>query len=102
MASETIEPDPGNTALVVFEVRGLIDTVRVVDAAFKAAAVTHVRSLRVGGGRVAIWIEGTLTEVNSADDAGYAALESGREARSCTFSMPSPEVRAFAQAQVAA
>lgn len=93
-------PSTQGAAILVFEVRGLIDSLRAVDAVFKAATVSHVRSLRVGGGRVAIWIEGSLTEVGTAEDAAYGAVVPGRDARSCTFTLPSPEVRAYLRATV--
>jgi microcompartment protein CcmL/EutN len=89
-------------ALLLLEVTGMLDAAVVVDAMFKSADITLIESLRVGGGRVAIWAGGDLSAVNTATDAAYLALADSREARSCIFTLPSDVVREFMSMTVAA
>jgi len=89
-------------ALVVLEVTGMLDAAVVVDAIFKSADISLVESLRVGGGRIAIWAGGELSAVNTATDAAYLALADSREARSCIFTLPSDVVREFMSMPVSA
>ena len=89
-------------ALVVIEVTGMLDAAVVVDAIFKSADISLVESLRVGGGRIAIWAGGELSAVNTATDAAYLALADSREARSCIFTLPSDVVREFMSMSVSA
>lgn len=93
---------PDFPALLVLEVTGMLDAAVVVDAMFKSADVTLIESLRVGGGRIAIWAGGELSAINTATDSAYLALAESREARSCIFTLPSDVVREFMAMSVAA
>jgi microcompartment protein CcmL/EutN len=88
--------------LLVLEVTGMLDAAVVVDAMFKSADISLIESLRVGGGRIAIWAGGELSAVNTATDAAYLALADSREARSCIFTLPSDVVREFMSMSVSA
>lgn len=89
-------------ALLVLEVTGVLDAAVVVDAMFKSADISLIESLRVGGGRIAIWAGGELSAVNTATDAAYLALADSREAQSCIFTLPSDVVRKFMSMSVSA
>ncbi len=89
-------------AMGVVEVRGMLDAAAVVNGMFKAAAVDHLRSLRVGSGWIAIWVGGELNAVNSAIDAAYEALDGSREARSVVFTLPSEAIYRYMRTEVAA
>ena len=93
---------PDFPALLVLEVTGMLDAAVVVDAIFKSADISLIESLRVGGGRIAIWAGGELSAVNTATDAAYLALADSREARSCIFTLPSDVVRDFMAMSVSA
>ncbi len=91
-----------SAAVGVVEVLGMLDAAAVVNAMFKASAVDHLRSLRVGSGWIAIWIGGDLNAVNTAIDAAYDALDGSREARSVVFTLPSDAIRQYIMTPVAA
>jgi microcompartment protein CcmL/EutN len=93
---------PDFPALLVLEVTGILDAAIVVDAMFKSADISMIESLRVGGGRIAVWAGGELSAVNTATDAAYLALGDSREARSCIFTLPSDVIREFMSMSVSA
>jgi microcompartment protein CcmL/EutN len=62
-------------ALGMIEVRGELGAVEAMDAAIKAANVSLVNMIKVGGGLVSIFVEGDTGAVKAAIDAGAAAAE---------------------------
>jgi ethanolamine utilization protein EutM len=64
---------PVNGALGIVETLGLAAGVEAADSMVKAANVTIVARQQVGGGLVAILIEGDVGAVKAAVDAGVAA-----------------------------
>jgi energy-coupling factor transport system substrate-specific component len=62
-------------ALGMIEVKGRIGAIEGLDAALKAANVSLVNMVKVGGGLTAVFIEGDVGAVKAAIDAGAAAAE---------------------------
>ena len=62
-------------ALGMIEVYGKIGAVEGLDAAVKAANVSLVNMVRVGGGLTSVFVEGDVGAVKAAIDAGAAAAE---------------------------
>ncbi|MGL4207979.1 MAG: BMC domain-containing protein [Candidatus Adiutrix sp.] len=60
-------------ALGMIETKGLVGAVEAADAMVKAANVTLVGKVQVGGGLVAIMVRGDVGAVKAATDAGAAA-----------------------------
>lgn len=61
-------------ALGMIEVRGMLGAVEAADAALKSAAVSLLRSRKVGGGLVTVFLTGDVAAVRSAVDAAVASL----------------------------
>ena len=61
-------------ALGMIEVRGMLGAVEAADAALKSAAVRLLRSRKVGGGLVTVFLTGEVAAVQSAVDAAVASL----------------------------
>lgn len=61
-------------ALGMIEVRGMLGAVEAADAALKSAAVRLLRSRKVGGGLVTVFLTGDVAAVRSAVDAAVASL----------------------------
>lgn len=62
-------------ALGMIETRGLIGAIEAADAMVKAANVTLVGKVHVGGGLVSVFVRGDVGAVKAATDAGAAASE---------------------------
>ena len=62
-------------ALGMIEVYGKIGAIEGLDAAVKAANVSLVNMVRVGGGLTSVFVEGDVGAVKAAIDAGKAAAE---------------------------
>ena len=62
-------------ALGLIETRGLVGTIEAADAMIKAANVTLVGKVLVGGGLVTVMVRGDVGAVKAATDAGAAAVE---------------------------
>lgn len=60
-------------ALGMIETRGLVGSIEAADAMVKAANVTLVGKVHVGGGLVTVMIRGDVGAVKAATDAGAAA-----------------------------
>jgi ethanolamine utilization protein EutM len=60
-------------ALGMVETKGFVAAVEAADAMTKAANVTLVGKIAVGGGLVAIMVRGDVGAVKAATDAGAAA-----------------------------
>lgn len=62
-------------ALGMIETKGLVGSVEAADAMVKAANVTLVGKVHVGGGLVTVLVRGDVGAVKAATDAGAAAAE---------------------------
>ncbi len=62
-------------ALGMVETRGLVGSVEAADAMVKAANVTLIGKVHVGGGIVTVMVRGDVGAVKAATDAGGAAAE---------------------------
>jgi Carbon dioxide concentrating mechanism/carboxysome shell protein len=62
-------------ALGMIETRGLVGSVEAADAMVKAANVTLVGKVHVGGGLVTVMVRGDVGAVKAATDAGAAAAQ---------------------------
>ena len=60
-------------ALGMIETRGLIGSIEAADAMVKAANVTLIGKVHVGGGLVTVMVRGDVGAVKAATDAGAAA-----------------------------
>ena len=62
-------------ALGMIETRGLVGSIEAADAMVKAANVTLIGKVHVGGGLVTVMVRGEVGAVKAAVDAGAAAAE---------------------------
>ena len=62
-------------ALGLIEVRGMVPAVEALDSALKAANVSLVNMIRVGGGLTSVFVEGDVGAVKASIDAAAAAAE---------------------------
>jgi ethanolamine utilization protein EutM len=62
-------------ALGMIETRGLVGSIEAADAMVKAADVTLIGKVHVGGGLVTVMVRGEVGAVKAAVDAGAAAAE---------------------------
>ncbi len=62
-------------SLGFIETKGLVAAIEAADAMIKAASVTLVGKETVGGGLVAVIVEGDVGAVKAAVDAGAAAAK---------------------------
>ena len=62
-------------ALGMIETRGLVTSIEAADAMVKAANVTLIGKVLVGGGLVTVMVRGDVGAVKAATDAGAAAAE---------------------------
>ena len=62
-------------ALGMIETRGLVGSIEAADAMVKAADVTLIGKVHVGGGLVTVMVRGEVGAVKAAGDAGAAAAE---------------------------
>lgn len=62
-------------ALGMIETRGLVGSIEAADAMVKAANVTLIGRVQVGGGLVTVMVRGDVGAVKAATDAGAAAAE---------------------------
>lgn len=60
-------------ALGMVETKGLVGSIEAADAMVKAANVTLVGKVHVGGGLVTVMVRGDVGAVKAATDAGAAA-----------------------------
>ena len=59
----------------MIETRGLIGSIEAADAMVKAADVTLIGKVHVGGGLVTVMVRGEVGAVKAAVDAGAAAAQ---------------------------
>ncbi|MDQ7095275.1 ethanolamine utilization microcompartment protein EutM [Desulfosporosinus sp. PR] len=64
-----------NNALGMIETKGLIGSIEASDAMVKAANVTLIGKVLVGGGLVTVMVRGDVGAVKAATDAGAAAAQ---------------------------
>ena len=69
-------------ALGMIETRGLVGAVEAADAMVKAANVTLIGRVQVGGGLGTVMVRGDVAAVKAATDAGAAAAGRVGELRS--------------------
>ncbi len=62
-----------NEALGMVETKGYVGSVEASDAMLKAANVTMVRTIPIGGGYVTVLVKGDVGSVKAAADAGAKA-----------------------------
>lgn len=62
-------------ALGMIETRGLVAAIEAADAMVKAANVTLIGKVLVGGGLVTVMVRGDVGAVKAATDAGAAAAQ---------------------------
>ena len=60
-------------ALGMIETKGLVASIEAADAMVKAANVTLIGKVHVGGGLVTVMVRGDVGAVKAATDAGAAA-----------------------------
>ena len=60
-------------ALGMIETKGIVGSIEAADAMVKAANVTLVGKVHVGGGYVSVMVRGDVGAVKAATDAGAAA-----------------------------
>lgn len=63
----------GQIALGLIETKGLVASVEAADAMVKAANVSLIGKVHVGGGLVTVMVRGDVGAVKAATDAGAAA-----------------------------
>ena len=62
-------------ALGMVETKGLVGSIEAADAMVKAADVTLIGKVHVGGGLVTVMVRGEVGAVKAAVDAGAAAAQ---------------------------
>ena len=62
-------------ALGMIETKGLVGSIEAADAMVKAANVSLIGKVHVGGGLVTVMVRGDVGAVKAATDAGAAAAE---------------------------
>jgi ethanolamine utilization protein EutM len=62
-------------ALGMIETKGLVASIEAADAMVKAANVTLIGKVHVGGGLVTVMVRGDVGAVKASVDAGAAAAE---------------------------
>jgi ethanolamine utilization protein EutM len=86
-----IRDDQG--ALGMVETRGIVGAIEAADAMVKAANVTLIGKVKVGGALVTVMVRGDVGAVKAAVDAGAAAAERVGELISChVIPRPHPEL----------
>nr|WP_222708665.1 BMC domain-containing protein [Paenibacillus sp. N3.4] len=64
-----------NSALGMIETKGIVGSIEALDAMVKAANVTVVGKVLVGGGIVTVMVRGDVGAVKAATDAGAEAAQ---------------------------
>ena len=72
-----------NEALGMIETKGLVGCIEAADAMVKAANVTLIGKVKVGGALVTVMVRGDVGAVKAAVDAGSAAASVVGEVKSC-------------------
>lgn len=77
MVAQSKESQSAHESLGVIEAQGLLPVISAADAMTKAADVELLNYERVGGGKIALWIGGTLSAVRVAVEASREAPGAG-------------------------
>ena len=64
-----------NESIGMIETRGYVGSVEASDAMVKAASVTLVRTVQIGGGLITVIVKGDVGSVKAAVDAGAEAAK---------------------------
>ena len=72
-----------NEAIGLIETRGLVGLIEASDAMCKAASVSLVRTVEIGGGYVTVVVRGDVGSVRAAVDAGATAAKAVGELVAC-------------------
>ena len=86
-------------ALGMIETKGLVASIEAADAMVKAANVTLIGKVHVGGGLVTVMVRGDVGAVKAATDAGAAAAERVGELNSAIAKFTDEE-KAYAKAEI--
>jgi ethanolamine utilization protein EutM len=78
-----------NESIGMIETRGYVGSVEASDAMVKAAGVTLVRQIQIGGGFVTVVVKGDVGSVKAAVDAGSEAAKRVGELV-CSHVIPRP------------
>lgn len=78
-----------NESIGMVETRGYVGTIEASDAMVKAASVSLVRTVQIGGGFVAVIVKGDVGSVNAAVQAGAEAAKRVGELV-CSHVIPRP------------
>lgn len=70
-------------ALGMVETKGVVGAIEAADAMVKAANVSLIGKVKVGGGLVTVMVRGDVGAVKASVDAGAAAAERVGELMSC-------------------
>ncbi|MBM3891457.1 MAG: BMC domain-containing protein [Verrucomicrobia bacterium] len=82
-----------NEGLGIIETKGYVGSVEASDAAVKAANVSLIKTVQIGGGFVTVLVRGDVGSVKAAVDAGAsAAAKVGELVASHVIPRPSPEM----------
>lgn len=83
----------GLIALGMVETKGVVSAIEAGDAMVKAANVTLIGKVKVGGSLVTVMVRGDVGAVKAAVDAGAAAAERVGELISChVIPRPHPDL----------
>lgn len=83
-------------ALGMVETRGIVGAIEAADAMVKAANVTLIGKVKVGGALVTVMVRGDVGAIKASVDAGAAAAERVGELISChVIPRPHPELEAI-------
>lgn len=82
-----------NEGIGIIETKGYVGAVEASDAAVKAANVSLIKTVQIGGGFVTVLLRGDVGSVKAAVDAGSAAAgKVGELVASHVIPRPSPEL----------
>jgi ethanolamine utilization protein EutM len=84
----------------IVETRGYVGSVEASDAMVKAASVTLVRSVQIGGGYVSVIVKGDVGSVKAAVEAGADAAKRVGELV-CSHVIPRPHAELLKQVGLA-
>ncbi len=89
-----------NDSIGMVETRGYVGSVEASDAMVKAAAVTLVRQVQIGGGFITVVVKGDVGSVKAAVDAGAEAAKRVGELV-CSHVIPRPHADLLKQVGLA-
>ena len=82
-----------NESLGLVETKGFTGAVEASDASVKAASVTLVKTVQIGGGLITVLVKGDVGSVKAAVEAGAAAAQKvGELVASHVIARPHPDL----------